>query len=161
MLAGCTGSAVKSGSAEDGGPAAKGDSIGFEYFYRGFTPLMDEADASAFESAPEIVIIRTQEDLQVFMSTYCPGIAYFVADFSSECLIAVSDISGARPSYNVSSEIKAIKVSDNRLEVVIDEEQNISERVYALNTGVGHWYVNIVKVNSDDLPPGLEGVLVK
>ena len=157
MLAGCAGGAANSNTPESNDGADSAEGIGFEYFYRGFTPLEGEKEASAFEEATGIVIIRTQDDLRGFMSTYCPGFAYLMTDFSESCLIAVSEIYGSGFSYNASSEIKTIKIVNNRVEVIVDDEQNLSERIYALNTSVSHWYVNIVRVNKDDLPEGIEG----
>jgi hypothetical protein len=138
------------------------ENIAFEYFYRGFTPLTEEADIGVFESLSGVEIIQTEEDWHNFMDTYCPGIMYFIdVDYSKECLIAVSNVYGAKPSHNVSNEIKTITVRDNHIEIMIDNEQNPSERICALNLGVGHWYVNIIKVNKSDLPSDIEGVYKK
>lgn len=148
-LAGCAGSAADNTEA---------DSIAFEYFYRGFTPLVNADEIDGFRSVSGTRVILTEEDFYDFMGRFCPGIAYYVADFPEECLITDSSIYGSAQSFNVSCEIKSITIDDNRVVVTVDDQQDLAERIFAINSGFGHWFVNIVKVKRADLPPEVEGV---
>ena len=65
---------------------------------------------------------------------------------------------GSRASENSSTNIFKITVENNFIVITYDEEST-SDKIYAINKeGVGHWFVNVVKVNKNDLPLDVEGV---
>jgi len=130
--------------------------VSFEYFYRGFTPITEETDVDAFNSVLGIKVILTESDWQDFARRFCPTAGSFSSpDFTKDCLIIDSSMYGSRASENVSCNIKSI--SDESDALVITYDENASERVYAINmNGVGHWFVNVVKVNKNDLPSNFD-----
>ena len=132
------------------------DGISFEYFYRGFTPITEETDVEAFNSVLGIRVVLTEEDWQSYTQKYCPTAgALSTPDFTKECLIAVSSMYGSRASENASSDIESIVVNES--ELLVASGDDVSERIYAINmNGVGHWFVNVVKVNKNDLPLNID-----
>ena len=133
--------------------------ISFEYFYRGFTPLTDETEKEAFYSVLGINIILNEEDWYDFAQKYCPTANVLVIpDFSEEYLIIDSSMYSSRASENISINIKNIDIKNNELLITYDNE-NISERIYAINmNGVGHWFVNVIKVNKNYLPNNMDNI---
>jgi hypothetical protein len=42
---------------------------------------------------------------------------------------------------------------------LVASDDDLSERIYAINiSGVGHWFVNVVKVNNNDIPTNVDGI---
>ncbi|MDR3309790.1 MAG: hypothetical protein LBS90_00380 [Oscillospiraceae bacterium] len=132
--------------------------IPFEYFYRGFTPVTDAPDVSAFEAASGVKLILTDAEWTDFGQKFCPtALAFAAPDFTKECLIAVGGLYGSRASENVSSDIKNITCEAGLFDITYDDG-NQPERIYALNTGGGgHWFVNVLAVDKSDLPPDVTG----
>jgi len=149
ILAGCT-----TGAVDLNVPSG----IDFEYFYRGFTPLTEDSDMDAFCNVLGARVILTEDDWHDFAQRFCPTAgAFLTPDFSLECIIADSSLYGSRASENTSSTIEKIEIENNA--IVITYGDDPYDRVYAINAnGFGHWYVNIVKVASCDLPLDVEGV---
>ena len=135
------------------------DCIAFDYFYRGFTPIMEDSDSEAFYSVLGARVILTEEDWRDFTQKFCHTAGSFsIPDFSYECLIIDSSMYGSRASENSSKDILKITVKDNIIAITYDEE-NTSDKIYAINMdGVGHWFVNIVRIKKTDLPFDVEGV---
>ena len=132
------------------------DGITFEYFYRGFTPITEVTDVDAFNSVLGIRVILTEDDWQDFTQKFCPTAGVFASpDFSKECLVAVSSMYGSRASENASSNIERIVVNNG--DFLIASGDDVSERVYAINmNGVGHWFVNVIKVSKNDIPSNID-----
>ena len=141
--------------------ATDSDSIGFEYFFRGFITL--EGDQA--ESYPhETCIIETDEDWHDFMDKYVPGIPYYSSmDYSKEYLV-VSILFPAKPSYSIGADIKTFKVTQEYLEpeYVNYGASGISNGIYAENTeDITHCFVNISKVKKNDIPENIVNIYKK
>lgn len=80
--------------------------IDFRYIYRGFSPVpLDSGKQMEDYMGFGTKVILNENDWNVFMASYCPGIPYYETwDFSQEYLIA-SIVSGARPAYANSNTI--------------------------------------------------------
>ena len=134
------------------------DSIAFEYFYRGFTPITEDTDVYAFNSVLGTKVILTEEDWQSFTQKFCPTAGTLSSpDFTKECLVTISSMYGSRASENASIDIESIVVNDGDL--LVASGGDISKSIYAINiSGVGHWFVNVVKINKNDLPNNVDGI---
>ena len=137
-------------SVENGFSSA--ENIEFTNFYRGFTPLPEN---SLFPSGTSIltVIITTESDWSAYMEKNCPGIPYFVPiDFSKESLITIASL-GAKPTWNSSFEIELISVNNNDIDIIISNDVDESEVVFALSyNNLYQCFIYVVKVNKIDLP---------
>ena len=149
LLTGCSDSAANP-SVPDG--------IEYEYYYRGFTPITEETDVDAFNSVLGTRVILAEEDWQSFTQKFCPTAGALIPpDFTKECLVAISSMYGSRASESASSDIESIVVNDG--EILVASDDDMSERIYAINiSGVGHWFVNVVKVNKNDIPTNVDGI---
>ncbi|MDR0917547.1 MAG: hypothetical protein LBN02_10240 [Oscillospiraceae bacterium] len=150
-----------SGCAEDkpSGDSNEPSGIAFEYFYRGFTPVTQET-AAAFESVLGTRVILTEDDWNDFAQRFCPTAGAFSApDFTKECLVAFSGMYGSRAGENSAADIKAIAVNSVGNAITAELADAQPDRIYAENIdGIGHWFVNIVKISKNDLPPNTEDV---
>lgn len=132
--------------------------IKFQYFFRGFIPLK-ENQISTYPTGT--YIIETDKEWHDFMDKYVPGIPYYTSvDYSKECLV-FSAFLPAKPTYSYGSDIKAFIVNENKLEPEFIEKipTGDSNGIYAQNIDdIVHCYVNIVKINKDDIPKGIENI---
>lgn len=132
------------------------ENIDFRYIYRGFSPVplnsgKQMEDYMGFGTK----VILNENDWNVFMESYCPGIPYYDTwDFSQECLIA-SVVSGARPAYANSNTIT--KLSWEHGYFVFEYENDPNHYLYALNSDeVIHFYVEVIAISKEDFPEGAE-----
>ena len=135
--------------------------IDFEYFYRGFTPVVSEQEDINFETILGTYLIKSEEDWQAFSGEFCPTAgAIETPDFSEKCLIVVSDICGSRAHENISREIGTVKVVDN--EIIVTTKDSTSMSVYAINTnGIGHLFINVIVVDRSEIPENISNTFSK
>jgi hypothetical protein len=153
------------GVSPENGEALSADGIPFEYFYRGFTPVVSDSSAvygaSEFEAVLGISVLLTEEDWLDFADRFCPfALHYSLPDFSRECLVAASGMYGSTASANSSFAIATISCADGAL-VMTADGAHPAERIHALTlNNIGHWFVNVVKIKKSDLPPEVKDVYV-
>jgi len=135
--------------------------IDFEYFYRGFTPVVNEQEDMDFDSILGAYLIKSEADWQSFSREFCPTAgALETPDFSEKCLIAVSDIYGSRAHENISREIGTVKVADN--EIIVTTKDSTSMSVYAINSnGIGHLFINVIVVDRSEIPENISNTFSK
>ena len=137
------------------------NSIDFEYFYRGFTPIVSEQEDMDFEAILGAYLIKSEADWQTFAAEFCPMAgALEMPDFNKKCLIAISDIYGSRAHENVSREIDTVRVADD--EIVVTAKDSTPMSVYVINSnGVGHLFINIIVVDKADVPENIRNTFNK
>lgn len=125
--------------------------IKFEYFYRGFETVKNNMMSTYPQGT---LIIETDADWHDFMDKYVPGISYNVTvDFSKEYLIYNGSFP-AKSTYSTGFDIKGFTISENKLNA-----ESVMSDIYAQNIDeVTHCFVNIVKVNKNDIPQSIENI---
>ncbi len=146
----------ESGTSSAASEGELAETIPFQVFYRGFTPIpLPAEDPETYTKFSEagMRIIQSDDAWHSFMGEYCPGIPYYMdVDFAKECMIA-SVIGFARPTYNSMTELLSLKAENGRL--VFEYSEETDDRIYALNINVSNFYVEVLVVNREDLPDGL------
>lgn len=132
------------------------ENIDFRYIYRGFSPVhLDNGKQLEDYMGFGTKVILNENDWNVFMASYCPGIPYYeIWDFSQEYLIA-SIVPGARPAYANSNTIT--KLSWEHGYFMFEYENDPNHYLYALNSDeVIHFYVEVIASSKEDFPEGAE-----
>jgi hypothetical protein len=128
----------------------------FEYFFRGFVDVKtDELESYPHQS----YVIETDGDWHDFMNKYVPGIYYrTTVDYTKECLVFCPTFS-PHAMFGYGSDIRTLVVDDENNLAPLYIKNGPMDEIYAMNdANIVHCFVNIVKMNKNDVPEGVKNV---
>ena len=142
------------GCTTDNSNSAQAKVISFEYFFRGFTPLVDDSDIALFADSESVIMITSKEEWETYCQNYCPFVGkHSPPDFSTENIIVIHQLYGSSPSATSSIEIEKITI-DNEIISIQYDDTSFERTVFAMNSnGIAHCFICIVKVDRSCMDP--------
>ena len=137
---------------------SEGDTIDFEYFFRGFSHASDKHKEYDFYDILGDRLITNEEDWDAFTSNFCSFAGKFsTPDFNEYYLLVNASLYGSSAGANSSHEIDTIQIVDN--EIFATSKPHTAMDIYAMNSdGFGHLFVNVVVVSRADIPDDIKNV---
>ena len=157
LLSGCSSTANNTESIASN-TESKGDSIDFEYFFRGFSHASDKHKEYDVYDILGDCLITNEEDWYTFTNNFCSFAGKFsTPDFNEYYLLVNASLYGSSAGANTSHEIDTIQIVDN--EIFATSKPHTAMDIYAMNSdGFGHLFINVVEISREDIPDDIKNV---
>lgn len=157
ILSGCSSTANNTeGTASN--TEAEGETIDFEYFFRGFSHASDKHGDYDYYDILGDHLITNEDDWVTFTQNFCSFAGKFsTPDFNEYYLLINASLYGSSAGANSSREIDTIQIVDN--EIFTTSKPHTAMDIYAMNSdGFGHLFINVVVVSREDIPDDIKNV---